>query len=44
MVVHLGIGVAGGGPKGPCLPPKYLESVVILCFERRFLNKIVLFA
>ena len=24
-----------GGPKGPC-PPKFLENIVILCFERRF--------
>ena len=29
------IGVARGGPKGPC-PPKFLETIVILCFERRF--------
>ena len=24
-----------GGPKGPCTP-KFLENIVILCFERRF--------
>jgi len=24
-----------GGSKGPCLP-KFLENIVILCFERRF--------
>ena len=24
-----------GGQKGPC-PPKFLENIVILCFERRF--------
>ena len=29
------IGVARGGRKGPC-PPKFLENIVILCFERRF--------
>jgi len=29
------IGVAKGGAKGPC-PPKYLENIVISCFERRF--------
>jgi len=29
------IGVAGGGPKRPC-PPKFLENIAILCFERRF--------
>ena len=29
------IGVASGRPKGPC-PPKFLENIVILCFERRF--------
>ena len=29
------IGIARGGPKGPC-PPKVLENRVILCFERRF--------
>jgi len=28
------IGVARGG-KGPC-PPKFLENIVILCFERHF--------
>jgi len=26
------IGVARGGAKGPC-PPKFLENIVILCFE-----------
>ena len=29
------IGVARGGAKGPC-PQKFLENIVILCFERRF--------
>jgi len=30
------IGVARGGPKGPWLPRKFLENIVILCFKRRF--------
>jgi len=30
------ISVASGGGKGLCLPPKFLENIVILCFERRF--------
>jgi len=25
-----------GGAKGAVLPPKFLENIVILCFERRF--------
>ena len=29
------IGVARGGPKGPCLS-KFSKNMVILCFERRF--------
>ena len=29
------IGVDRGRPKGPC-PPKFLENIVILCFETRF--------
>jgi len=35
MVVQLGIGVAGGGQRGHA-PPKFLENIVIFCFERRF--------
>ena len=34
-ICHKGIGIARGA-KGPCSPPKYLENIVILCFERRF--------
>ena len=30
------IGVAGWGLRGPCLPPKFLEHIIILCLERRF--------
>jgi len=37
------ISVARGGQRGHALPT-FLENIVILCFERRFLNKIVLFA
>jgi len=29
------VGVARGGKKGHA-PPKFLENIVILCFERRF--------
>jgi len=36
------VGVARGG-KG-AMPPKFVENIVILCFERVFLSKIVLFA
>jgi len=32
---NLTIGIARGGPEGPW-PPKFLENIVILCFERRF--------
>jgi len=37
------IGVARGGPKGPC-PPKFLKRIVILYFQRRFSkqNRIIL--
>jgi len=35
VTVDDGIGVAGG-PKGPCLPLKFLEHIVILCIEKRF--------
>jgi len=31
-----------GGPRGS-LPPKFLEHIVILCFERQYPPKIVLF-
>jgi len=31
----LRIGIASGGLKVPC-PPKFLEHIVMLCFERRF--------
>jgi len=33
--ILIGIGVDRGGAKGPC-PPKSLENIVILCFEKRF--------
>jgi len=36
MVVQLGIGVARGGIEGPCPQKKFLENIVILCFEGRF--------
>jgi len=35
MVVQLGIGLARGDQRGH-VPPKCLENIVILCFERRF--------
>ena len=43
MVVQFGIGLARGGQTlhGS---PKFSENIVILRLERRFLNKIVLFA
>jgi len=37
------IGVARGDKGGPCPPPKFLENIVILCFERRFSIETVLF-
>ena len=45
MVVQLGIGVAGGRQTGHD-PQKFLENIVISCFERRFSkqNSVVLFA
>jgi len=35
MVVQLGIGLARGDQRGH-VPPKCLENIVNLCFERRF--------
>jgi len=32
------IGVA----RGSCLPPKFLENIAILCFEKRFSNNSVI--
>jgi len=34
-ILNIETSIGQGRPKGP-LPPKCLENVVILCFERRF--------
>jgi len=36
MVVHFGIDKVRGGGKEAMTPIKFLENIVILCFERRF--------
>jgi len=41
--VPLPIGVARGDQRGHA-PKNFFENIFILCFERRFSNKIVLFA